>query len=136
MRRTSKTLESIQAYLRSCFTAKAEEVGVDDVALWMRQLDGVSQSMQAYPACLVQILSRDCGDYHYTDLRAGVGIALRGEEPEALEELGHTWEDIVEDVIREDRTLGDSVISTNALRVDSSFTSGMYMIWADMICSV
>lgn len=134
--RTSEILDAVENFIKGKFTIMADSAGVDDVAIWMRQLDGVPQSMQAYPACLVQILSRDCTDYHYTDLRIGVGLALRGEDPEALESLGHTWEDIVEDVIREDRTLGGTVISTNSLRVDSSFTSGMYMIWADMICSV
>ena len=134
--RTSEILDAIENFFKGKFTIMADSAGVDDVALWIRQLDGVPQSMQAYPACLVQILSRDCTDYHYTDLRIGVGLALRGEDPEALESLGHTWEDIVEDVIREDRTLGGAVISTNSLRLDSSFTSGLYMIWADMICSV
>ena len=133
---TSETLDAIQDFLKERFAAMADSAGVEVVAMWMRQLDGVPQSMQAYPACLVQVLSRDCTDYHYTDLRIGVGLALRGEDPEALEDLGHTWEDIVEDVIREDRTLGGAVISTNSLRIDSSFTSGVYMIWADMICSV
>lgn len=133
---TSDTLDIIQGFLKDRFAAMADSAGVEVVAMWMRQLDGVPQSMQAYPACLVQILSRDCSDYHYTDIRLGVGLALRGEDPEALEDLGHTWEDIVEDVIREDRTLGGAVISTNSLRIDSSFTSGVYMIWADMICSV
>ena len=133
---TSETLDAIQDFLEERFAAMANSAGVEVVAMWMRQLDGVPQSMQAYPACLVQLLSRDCTDYHYTDLRIGVGLALRGEDPEALEDLGHTWEDIVEDVIREDRTLGGAVISTHLLRIDSSFTSGVYMIWADMICSV
>ena len=135
MSKTGNMISGIEKYFADSFRKMASQAGIEDISLWIRSLDGPPQSMQAYPVCMIQAMSRDCSDHYYDEYRIAVAIALRGDDPEELEELGHTWEDIIKDAIDEDRTLGDAVISTESLRIDSSFVSGMYMIWAEMICS-
>lgn len=135
MSKTGNMISGIEKYLSEKFRIKALESGVEDISMWIRSIEGPPQSMQAYPVCMIQAISRDCSDHYYDDYRIAVAIAVRGDDPDELEELGHTWEDIIKDAIDEDRTLGDAVISTESLRIDSSFVSGMYLIWAEMICS-
>ena len=74
---------------------------------------------QAYPCLFLACKSRELSTF-WTRYDLTLGIAITGTTPQQAEEMGDAYEDILEDIYREDCHLGGLIIDI----VDSTTISG------------
>lgn len=134
----------IRDYLEPAFTKRVAEVNEEDpdirlrdVSIWLSGHSAVLTGLPDYPACIILVDGRTLRDPYTTEYRVSVGIGITADDPAYLERLGRVWEDILEDAIRSDWSLGGAVLDVDT---GVSFTvgqvSGLYVIEADMTVQV
>ncbi len=133
---TDAFIERVQKYLKSAFSERAEELGIEDIATWDRGWNSVLSSLSAYPACLTFIDSKSLKDCYTTEYSLIIGIAVTSDDDEELEELGNAWADILEDSIRADWHLGEACLDSSAGEISFGVTKGIYCIWMRLECAV
>ena len=108
--RESIFIEKLQGYLRGFFTTRATEEGIDDVILWQDGYSGVVSGLTHYPGCLIVIDGRTITGAFTARFDVLVYVGITGGDPATLEATGRKWQDILEDAIRSDWTLGGSCL--------------------------
>ncbi len=145
MRNSSERfIKALETYLKKAFTervAKANEedpsLGLVDIALWQDGYTGVLSGLTEYPGCIVMVNGKTLTDTYSTTYQVIIGIGLSGDDVAHLEKQGRVWEDILEDVIRSDWSLGGAAIDTAlGVRFSSDSTGNVYVIQAELSCDV
>lgn len=143
-------LAKLQAYLSESFTERVEEwntgeeesvadTPLDDIAEWGNGYISVLQGCQSYPACILLPSGRRASSEppFFTQYKVTVGIALTGQDFEYLVRQGQAWEDILEDTIRSDWSLGGACLDsrmTGDLTADC--TGDVYVISCELECTL
>lgn len=133
---TDAFIESVQAYLKSAFSERAEELGIEDIVTWDRGWNSVLSSLSAYPAALTFIDSKTLKDCYTTEYSLIISIAVTSDDDEELEELGNLWADILEDSIRSNWHLGGACLDSSAGEISFGVTKGIYCIYMRLDCDV
>ena len=145
MRNSSDNLaKAIKAYLEKAFServsevnAKDESIRLRDVALWLSGHNAVLNDLPDYPACIILVDGRNLKDPYTTEYSISIGIGITADDDGYLEELGRCWEDILEDAIRSDWSLGGAVLDTDTgVQFTIGHVNNLYVIEADLTCQV
>lgn len=138
-------IDALAAYLEAAFTERVEawnalggEVQLEDIAEW-GGTTAVLQGCQSYPACIILPSGRrmSAASPYFTRYRVTVGIALTGNDPPYLVRQGQAWEDILEDSIRSDWSLGGACLDTGATGdISSDWASDLYVISCELECEL
>ena len=141
---TERFVVALQSYLKTAFTErvsrineKDSEIRLADIALWQSGYNGVLSGLTHYPGCIVLVNGKTLTDPYTTEYSVVIGIGLTADDPDYLERMGRYWEDILEDSIRSDWTLGGTAIDTDVgVRFNFDCTSNVYLIQAELTCQV
>lgn len=135
-------LTQVRAYLQEAFTSSVEtlnsrypDLGLQDIASWSSGFTGVSAGLQAYPGCLTLVSSKTIDTRDFTTFSLTIGIGVTSDDSERLELLGGIWEDILEDAIRADSSLGGSCVTADQVSITSDCVSHVYLIEAKLECA-
>lgn len=135
-------LTQVRAYLKKAFSSSVADLnglypdlGLQDIASWASGFAGVSAGLQAYPGCLTLVSSKTIDTRDFTTFSLTIGIGVTSDDPERLEQLGGIWEDILEDAIRADSSLGGACVTADQVSITSDCVSHVYLIEAKMECS-
>ena len=141
---TERFLKAVQEYLKAAFTERVEGVNrkdpsvhLPDIALWQYGYSGVLSGLSHYPGCIVLVNGRTLVDPYTTAFSLVIGIGLTADSPEYLDKIGQLWEDILEDSIRSDWSLGGACLDTDiGIRFSTDNASNIYLIQAELTCQV
>lgn len=135
--RESTFVSALQAYLKAFFTAKATEQQIDDIVLWQDGYAGVASGLTHYPGCLVIIDGRTIVDAFTARYDVLVYVGITGGDPASLEATGRVWQDILEDAIRSDWSLGGSCLQVlNGAQLRPGWTNNVYTAGIKFTCEV
>ena len=130
-------IAKLQEYLKGFFSRKAEELGIEDVVLWQNGYAGVISGLTHYPGCLVIVDGRDVTDAYTAMYDVIVYVGVTNGDPETLETLGRTWQDILEDAIRSDWSLGGTCLRVlDNAKIRPGCTSNIYTAGMSFTCEV
>lgn len=141
---TKRFTDALKTYLKAEFTKRVREINEDDpsvhlpdVATWDSGFSAVLSGLKAYPGVLLIVDGRNLVESYFTTFNVGIGIGLTANDPVYLEQIGGLYEDILEDVIRSDWTLGGSCIDTHlGAKFESDCVNNVYLIMAQLECEV
>lgn len=135
--RESIFIGKLQGYLRGFFTARTTEEGIDDVILWQDGYSGVVSGLTHYPGCLIIIDGRTITGAFTARFDVLVYVGITGGDPATLEATGRKWQDILEDAIRSDWTLGGSCLQVlDGIQIRPGVTGDVYTAGARFTCEV
>ena len=142
--RTDRFTIALQKYLQSAFTERVQQINeadpslhLPDIALWQFGYSGVLSGLSHYPGCLVLVNGKTLIDPYTTAYSLVIGIGLTADDPEYLETLGRLWEDVLEDTIRADWSLGGAALDTDiGVQFESDCVNNVYLIQAQLTCQV
>ena len=142
--RVDQFLSALQQYLKVAFTARVAEINakdtsihLPDIALWQSGYTGVLSGLSHYPGCIILVNGRTLVDPYTTAYSLVIGVGLTADSPEYLETIGRLWEDILEDTIRSDWSLGGAALDTDiGVQFESDCVSNIYLIQAMLTCQV
>ena len=131
-------------YLKSAISERVASINADDpdislpdIALWQTGYNGVLAGLSHYPGCIVFVNGRTLVDPYTTSYSVVIGIGLTADDPDYLEKMGRAYEDILEDCIRSDWSLGGSALDTDiGVQFQSDNVNNVYLIQAQLTCQV
>ena len=124
-------------YLRGFFTQKAAELQIEDIALWQDGYAGVISGLTHYPGCIVIVDERELTDAYTARYRVVVYVGVTSGDPQELETLGRTWQDRLEDAIRDDWSLGGTCLRVlDNARIRPGWTEDIYTAGLEFTCEV
>ena len=129
-------ISKVQAYLKKAFTERALKNDVIDIREWQTGYTAVLSGLSVYPGCITIVTGRALDDAYFSTFSLTIGIGISGDDSIHLEATGHMWEDILEDTIRSDWSLGGACLDTKNVSIESDCVSGVYIIEANMKCEV
>lgn len=137
--RTSKLLDAVGSFLMKELAAGYEEWNGKDETLGLPAIHqchhGYCEPMNGltvYPSLILIVQGRESGDAFFSTYRLTVGIAIKCDDPATLVRWGEAYEDILEDVVDSDHSLGGSVLDVNNQTMDKDLSSGTYLISLDL----
>ena len=142
--RTDRFIKALQTYLAKAISERVEEINAEDpsinlpdIALWQTGYSGVLSGLSHYPGCIILVNGKTLVDPYTTAYSVVIGIGLTADDPDYLETLGRVYEDIIEDVIRSDWSLGNTCLDTDlGVQFQSDNVSNVYLIQAQLTCQV
>lgn len=137
-------MSALQGYLEKAITervgdinAKDDDIQLPDIALWQSGYNGVLSGLSQYPGCIILVNGKQLTDPYTTTYSVVIGIGLTADDPDYLERIGRHYEDILEDAIRSDWTLGGAALDTDiGVKFESDCVSNVYLIQAELTCQV
>lgn len=133
--RTERLLDAMEEYLRESlgkarekWNAEDEDLGLPEVAMCHHGYCDPVGGLSLYPALILIVGGRDSSKPFFVDYDITVGLAIKSEDTGALVRWGQAYEDILEDVLDSDHSLGGSVLDINGQRMDKDIVSGTYLI--------
>lgn len=141
---TERFTVAVRSYLQKAFTERVQDVNekdsdvhLPDIALWLSGYNATLMNLSHYPACIILVDGRQLVDPYTTAFNLAIGIGITADDPEYLERLGHYWEDILEDSIRSDWSLGGACLDTDLnIRFNALDVGNVYGIEAQLTCQV
>ena len=113
------------------------DISLPDIALWQTGYNGVLAGLSHYPGCIVLVNGRTLTDSYTTSYNVVIGIGLTADDPDYLEKMGRAYEDILEDCIRSDWSLGGAALDTDiGVQFQSDNLNNVYLIQAQLTCQV
>lgn len=134
MRQTEKQAltSALITYFQTYFTAKATQYSLEDIKGWQSSYPELISGMDIFPACQLAVTDRRCSDGYFTEYTCTLKIGLIGDESTSLYQTGSCWEEIVEGAIRDDWTLGGTVVQVHeGFSVQPYFNGNFYGIECD-----
>ena len=137
-------LKAVQEYLQKAFTERVKaineenpDIHLPDIALWQYGYSGVLSGLSHYPGCIVFINGRTLKDPYTTEFSLVIGIGITADSPDYLDQLGQLWEDILEDSIRSDWSLGGACLDTDiGVNFKTDSVNNVYLIQVQLACQV
>lgn len=127
-----KLVEEVSRYLVEALNVRAMAAGIQPI---VEVVNGQTESLEMarrYPALFVVCSGRTIDGY-FTDYDFSVGIALTAPTPEMAEAYGDQWEDILEDIYRNDCSLGGLVVDIKgSTSISGQQASGMWFVASEM----
>lgn len=141
---TERFTSALQCYLQKAIServAKANEddpgIHLPDIALWQSGYSGVLAGLSHYPGCIILVNGKTLVDPYTTSFSVVIGIGLTADDPDYLEDMGRIYEDILEDCIRSDWSLGGTCLDTAiGVKFESDSVNNVYLIQASLTCTV
>ena len=141
---TERFVDALQRYFESAISERVEKVNTEDpdvrlpdIALWQSGYNGVLSGLTHYPGCIILVNGKTLTDPYTTTYSVVIGIGLTADDPDYLERQGRLYEDILEDCIRSDWSLGGAALDTDiGVKFESDCTSNVYLIQAQLTCQV
>lgn len=141
---SEKFIKALGEYLKKAFSTRVEkaneenpDLGLADIVLWQDGYRGVASGLSEYPGCIILLNGRTLTDVYTTTYHVIVGIGLAGDDADHLEMQGRAWEDILEDSLRSDWTLGGAALDTAlGVSIRSDSVSNVYVIQAEFDAQV
>lgn len=137
--RTSKLLDAVDAFLMKALGDACQEWNAKDGTLFLPPIvqchHGYCEPMNGltvYPSLILIVQGRDSGDAFFSTYRLTVGIAIKCDDSATLVRWGEAYEDILEDVVDSDHSLGGAVLDVNGQTMDKDLSSGTYLISLDL----
>ena len=125
-------VKEVSRYLAESLNIRAMAAGIPPIA---EVVNGQTESLELarrYPALFVACSGRTIDGY-FTDYDFSVGIALTAPTPEMAEEYGDQWEDIIEDIYRNDCSLGGLIVDIkDSTSISGQQTAGMWFVASEM----
>lgn len=124
-------LAYLEAKTKALIDARNEaEPGLDlvQIASFEKGYRDVLTGLRAYPGLIVINRGRKSIDSYFATYRLLIGIAVKSEHADYLQRLGEAYEDILEDALLADPTLGGICIDSNGLDIANDCASGVYVI--------
>ena len=135
--RESTFISALQTYFKGFFTAKAEEEHIEDIVLWQNGYAGVASGLTHYPGCLIIVDGKTITDAFTARYDVLVYVGITGGDPESLEATGRLWQDILEDAIRSDWSLGGACLQVaNGAQIRPGWTNNVYTAGIKFTCEV
>ena len=135
--RESIFINALETYLKSFFTQKAAEQEIEDIILWQNGYAGVISGLTHYPGCIIIVDGRTITDAYTARYDVLVYVGITSGDPETLEATGRVWQDILEDAIRSDWTLGGSCLQViNGAQIRPGWTDNIYTAGISFTCEV
>ena len=135
--RESTFISALQTYLKGFFTAKTEEEHIEDIVLWQNGYAGVASGLTHYPGCLIIVDGKTITDAFTARYDVLVYVGMTGGDPESLEATGRLWQDILEDAIRSDWSLGGTCLQViNGAQIKPGWTNNIYTAGIKFTCEV
>ena len=141
---TERFVSALQGYLEKAIServaavnAEDPDVRLPDIALWQSGYNGVLSGLSHYPGCIILVNGKQLTDSYTTSYSVVIGIGLTADDPDYLEEMGRLYEDILEDCIRSDWSLGGTALDTDlGVQFQSDSVENVYLIQAQLTCKV
>lgn len=141
---SEKFIKVLEEYLKKAFSSRVEkaneenpDLGLVDIVLWQDGYRGVASGLSEYPGCIILLNGRTLTDVYTTTFHVIAGIGLAGDDADHLEMQGRAWEDILEDSLRSDWTLGGAALDTAlGVNIRSDSVSNVYVIQAEFDAQV
>ncbi len=121
----ARLLEEMGDYLLLAFNGKAEIEGLEKVDSVLTGQTATLGSAPVSPTLFLAIPSRFVKDKDFTTYHCTIGIVFPSPTPQQAEEWGDKWEDIIEDLIRYDCTLGGLGHITSSDAIESAYSPAL-----------
>ena len=130
-------IKKLQDYLKAFFTARTAQLEIEDIVLWQDGYAGIISGLTHYPGCIVLVDGRTITGAYTARYDVIVYVGVTGGDPTALETLGRTWQDILEDAIRSDWSLGGACLQVlDSAQIRPGYTSNIYTAGLKFTCEV
>lgn len=141
--RTEKLLNAIEAYLMDALSSACDSWNASDPTLCLPKIMACHHGycepingLSYYPAMILIVNGRESGDAFFAQYDLTIGLAIKCDDNAALVRWGEAYEDILEDEIDSDHSLGGAVLDVNDQRMDKDLQSGTYLITLSMTADV
>ena len=135
--RESVFIAKLQEYLKGFFTAKAAAEEIEDIVLWQDGYSGVISGLTHYPGCIVMIDGRTITGAYTAEYEVLVYVGITSGDPVSLEATGRKWQDILEDAIRSDWSLGGACLQVrDGAEIRPGCTNNVYTAGIRFTCEV
>lgn len=135
--RESRFISALETYLKGFFTQKTAEQGIEDIVLWQNGYAGVISGLTHYPGCIIIIDGRSLTDAYTARYDVLVYVGITSGDPATLEATGRVWQDILEDAIRSDWSLGGTCLQViNGAQIRPGWTDNIYTAGISFTCEV
>lgn len=130
-------VNSLQNYLKAFFTQKAAENEIEDIVLWQDGYAGVISGLTHYPGCIVIVEGRTITGAYTAEYEVTIYVGITSGDPVTLEATGRVWQDILEDSIRSDWTLGGTCLQVlDGAEIRPGCTNDVYTAGIRFRCEV
>lgn len=135
--RESIFIGNLQSYLKSFFSQRAAEENIEDIKLWQDGYAGIISGLTHYPGCIVIVDGRTITGAFTARYEVLVYVGVSNADPTTLETTGRIWQDILEDAIRNDWTLGGACLQVlDGVRIRPGATGDVYTAGMSFTCEV
>ena len=135
--RENRLIGKLRKYLSEFFTARCAEYGIQDIALWQDGYTGIVSGLTHYPGCIIIVDGRTITDAFTARYDVLVYVGITCGDPAALEATGRIWQDILEDAIRSDWSLGGTCLQVlNGAQLRPGVTGDVYTAGIKFTCEV
>ena len=130
-------LTSLKNYLQAYFTEQAAANEIEDIMLWQDGYTGIISGLTHYPGCVLLIDGRTITGAYTGRYDVLVYVGITSGDPETLERTGRIWQDILENAIRNDWTLGGSCLQVlDGAQIRPGCTGDIYTAGLKFTCEV
>lgn len=130
-------LTSLKNYLQAYFTEQAAANEIEDIVLWQDGYTGIISGLTHYPGCVLLIDGRTITGAYTGRYDVLVYVGITSGDPETLEKTGRIWQDILENAIRADWTLGGSCLQVlDGAQIRPGCTGDIYTAGLKFTCEV
>lgn len=98
------------------------------IASFQQGYRDIFAGLRDYPGLIVIERGREPAGSFWTRYKMLVGLAVKGEDADYLQDLGAAYEDILEDAILSDNTLGGICTDSRLVSLDNDCVSGVYIV--------
>lgn len=122
--------EKISAYLLSQLNQRAEEKGLPSIVNVETGVTAIPGATGHNPTLYLHVGGRSLSQAFFDTYQVHVGVCFGCATPQDGEHMADLWEDIIEDVFRADRSLGDAALTwTDEPELSSEGEPGMWMVF-------
>ena len=128
----ARLLKDMGDYLLGYLNDRAQEEHIESLSTVLTGQTATLGSAPVTPTLFLALPSREVNDKDFTTYHCSLGIVFPSPTPSQAEEWGDKWEDILEDLIRHDCSLGGLGHITNADAIESAYSPAMGFVTVEM----
>ena len=137
MKSKSEIYSGLSDYIVKRLNDMALKKGLSPIVSRISGMTSTLSTAERLPCLLLAIDSREIKDVYFTDFKISLGISFTSTSPNDSEKTGDEWEDILEELFRDDCTLGGNVLEIgHDISIEGIALSGMYVVYCEFSAEV
>lgn len=125
----AELMKTLRDYLVKELNTRANSLGLDEIGQTETGQTATLGTTLTSPTLFLAIPSRSVIDKDFVEYGVDLGINFPSPTPEDAESIGDSWEDILEDILRNDCELGGIGHISESEAIESVYSPGMGFVF-------